>query len=36
MIQKETRGNCEKYKQLRLRANRICKRKKEGKIKARN
>jgi hypothetical protein len=36
MIQRETRGNCEQYKQPRLRANRICKRKKKGKIKGRN
>lgn len=33
MIQRETRGNCEIYKQLRLRANRICKRKKKERLK---
>jgi hypothetical protein len=33
MIQRETRGNCEKYKQLRLKANRISKRKKKERLK---
>jgi hypothetical protein len=33
MTQRETRGNCEKYKQLRFKANRICKRKKKERLK---
>jgi hypothetical protein len=33
IIKRETRGNCEKYKQLRLKANRICKRKKRERLK---
>lgn len=33
MIQRETRGNCEKYKQLRLKANIMCKRKKKERLK---
>jgi hypothetical protein len=33
MMQRETRGNCERYKQLRRNANRICRRKKREMIK---